>query len=118
MRQLALVAVMGCSFATTGAPSRPDRTTRLDCTTSSALPLLDSAAAVALAVIGVQMVLARDSCPDGGSSCEDPYASGMRRGGFVVLGLGALYTAGAVVGFSHVSSCKAAIATQQSPQRP
>ena len=85
MRSLGLVALVGCSFATTGAPSRRERDAPIECTTSNALPLLDTAATVVLGVIGVQMALAKDSCPESGS-CEDPHAAGIRRGGFLFIG--------------------------------
>ena len=116
MRSLALVALVGCSFATTGAPSPYDGRTPPDCTTSSALPLLDTAATVLLGAIGLQMALAEDSCRDDGS-CEDPHASGIRRGGYVALGLGAVYAVGAVVGFKRVSSCGAAVRTYEALHR-
>ena len=116
MRTLALVALVGCSFATTGAPKRSDGHTAPDCTTSSALPLLDSAAAVVLGVIGLKMALAEDRCTDSGS-CVDPHAAGIRRGGYVALGLGAVYAVGAVVGFGRVGSCSDAVRQYQARQR-
>lgn len=112
LRSLALVALVGCSFATTGAPARPEARVAPDCTTSSVLPVLDASATILAGVIGVPLLLTKGGC-DGDGDCHDGGPSVARSVGGVFLATGLIYALAAYVGFSNVSSCKAAIARHQ-----
>ena len=110
MRSLALVALVGCSFATTGAPRRADPRVAPDCTTSSGLPVLDASGAILAGAIGVPLLFEGGGC-DGDGDCHDDNPA--RSFGALFVAVGALYALAAYVGFSNVSSCKAAIARHQ-----
>jgi hypothetical protein len=112
MRSLALVALAGCSLATTGAPARYDARVAPDCTTSSALPVLDASATILAGVIGVPLLLTEGGC-DGDGDCHDDGPNVARSFGALFVVTGAIYALSAYVGFSNVSSCKAATARHQ-----
>ena len=119
MRQLALVALAGCSFATRGPPRGYDGRADPDCTTSQAAPVLDTSVAIVAGVIGLPLIVQNwgDGC-DPNSECHDAGPDIARSIGGVMVAVGLLYAIGAYAGFSNVRDCKAAIAKHRALQPP
>lgn len=111
------MALMGCSFATNGPPRGYDGRVAPDCTTSQALPVLDTSAAILAGVIGLPLVLAKEDSCDPSQDCHDPGVGIAHGFGALVLTVGAFYVLAAYVGFSRVGECKAALAKHQAMPR-
>jgi hypothetical protein len=117
MRQLALVALVGCSIATTGAPRRYDGRVAPDCTTSKALPSLDLTVGLLTGVLSLPLLLASEDCERGGDcDTNGPKIAHLFGGMFLVAG--GLFLLSSYAGFSNVSSCRAAVKKHEAFQPP
>ena len=114
MRRVALVALValgGCSFVTSGAPRRYDGRAAPDCTTTSIPPVLDASAVILLGLLGAPLLFIGEGCAPGMTCADDDPL--MRNLGAAAVTAGFVYAVSAYTGFSNVSSCKAAIAKHE-----
>ena len=112
-----LWSASGCSYAFVHGPSMPsgvapsdpqeDQRARTGCTTSNALPILDTVVAVPLIGAGVLAIVAGASQ----GSCSGEFCVHLSSGeaiaiGAVVIGVGALALSSAVTGYGRTADCR------------
>jgi hypothetical protein len=110
MRVLVMAALAGCSFGTSGAPSRYDGRVAPKCTTSTSLPSLDVGVAIVAGALSIPLLLVDEDDDCGGQEDCRHVGEDISHGfGKVLIGVGVIYAISSVIGFNNVSSCRAAV---------